>query len=709
MMDNAGIVFRSRSSRPSKYGPKRGAADKVVEASAAPSGARALDPAPVDAQGFAVPTTTASMTANGAATVPAHLGALNAAGLNGGANMWLGANDAAAPGMYSGAEKPAPVPPNGLPTGLSMDVLNSLPPNVWPAFQPNLASLPNAPDMAVNQPAAYGQTGGAEQLAAPFGLPASSLFTLGHQDLAAGQSSLPSSVASPTPTTDVLGDAAWKKPEPSANDLSLLTKPIAEGEADASARNPASVSPAHRQPEGAAPDQCQAALYHFLTSQSVANIATQQLAEFYAEHGAGRGADARPTAAGDRLIQEEAHGCTSAASMSVRVLDANGDVAHVPATEHPQNLASLYLSQTHGPPYPGAPPENAPGTPKLFPSGARGEADYDALRAQADALLRRDAVRPLLGLARDDLQRTLPFLQWGLIDRYLSSATQAGATQWTPTQGRQRQALLLLLVALATTLHLAIATAATPPASAWPFGLACYRVARGLLTPRTAEPAVEELSLEFVESLIVLDLYLYRCKQYSEASLALSRAVSACLTLSEQPVVVQPSEHALGTAIYHREMLKRYLWVVFILDRLNQVESNGHTRMLFTHTIGALEQPTLLRGIPLDGCTADEGVTPDSIRTFVSQINLAHILGEAAEQGLLSSKPTPQAPGSALHTAAILFQEKLTRWASDSPCIIHSPSLTTDLFLAAWTTPSSLNLKVLYQACLGHLQQFAVA
>ena len=706
MMDNAGIVFRSRSSRQSKYGPKRGVGDRVSDASAAP-GARPAEATPLDAQGFVVPTTTAAMAANGTAPVQASLDGLSASGLNG-PNLWLSSSDATAPGMYGEAGKAGAGTASGLPAGLAMDVLNNLPSNVWPSFPPHLQALQmNATGMSANPTPSYGAAGGTEQLASPYSLPSSSLFGLGQQELSAGASSLPSSVASPVPTSDTLADdPAWKKPESAARDLSLLTKPIAT---DSPAAPVASASPTAREPEGAG-DQCQAALDHFLTSQSVGNVATRQLTEFYAQHGPGRLTEGSPAAGGEHLLQEEAQGCTAAASMYVRVLDANGHMAHVPASEHPQSLASLYQSQAQSPPYPGAAPDSATSARMLFPPGARGEADYDALRAQADAMLSQDTVRPLLRLAKDDLQRTLPFLQWGLIERYLASATQHGVPQWTPTQARQRQALLLLLVALATTLHPAIATAAAPPTSPWPFGLACYRVARGLLTPRTAEPAVEELAQEFVESLIVLDLYLYRCKQYDEASLALSCAVRACLALSEQPVVLQPSEPTLGAAIFHREMLKRYLWVIFILDRLNQVESNGHTRMLFTQTIGALEQPALLHDIPLEGCVADEGVTPDAIRIFGSQINLAHILGEAAAQGLLASKPTPQAPGSALHTAAVLFQEKLTRWASDSPCIIHSPSHpTTDLFLAAWTTPSSLNLRVLYQACLGHLQQYALA
>lgn len=549
----------------------------------------------------------------------------------------------------------------------------------------------------------------------------SAFFPLGQQDVfAAGHTGMPQGVQLPN-TVDVDAmNQSYKLLSASTNenDLSLLTKPIASNDRDQLQSSSQSTSQPNSAMTGeSAHNDSKTALDSFFNSGSVADIATQKITDFYLQHKPKTMAPEPPEDAFMVQLPQGSNGGVAADAMCIRIINKQGGVEYIPFSSHHQDLASMYLSQEQNIEYPGGTlvnfkqtgPSGLHNPPSLFPPGRWAESDYAKLRDEAQNLVQQTASIKLLGQIKADLQHSLPFLQWNMIERYVSAIVKSGMQRWSLTQSRQRMALVLMLIAVSSTLFPAFQMQAaahqiSESASPWQFGLHCYRLARGLLAPRAIQPVEDELSLELVQSLILLSLYFTRCQQHSEAYSALVHGISSCLQFVQQPSVRQPLEANLAFTIFHREMIKRCMWVFFLLDRINQVESHGQLPTLFTDTIPPLEQPMLLHGVQIDDCRPDDGVSLDTISVFVSQINFAQLLGEAVGQGLLSSDRSALAPGGPLHTAALMFLQKLQRWESDTPCIVTS-SNPTDPTLASWTTPSSLDLKSLYQLHLAPLRQ----
>ncbi|WFD00446.1 hypothetical protein MYAM1_003195 [Malassezia yamatoensis] len=739
MMDNAGIVFRSRSSRASKNNQRREFNDNAMDLAAGPSKSsnQSSTGNVAELDSFVMPTTTAGMQPNG--ELSKSIETLDQEHWAP-PNVWLSANQANVDASSTPAKHTESMRYTSQPSGLDMNLLPNMPTNDtwindsdtnWHTFanaptanHSSTSSLPPNPSDNVH----FHSSDSHHSFAPSLDMPLSSLFAMDErgvfpQDHSNASSKVPTMPAAKSPRFD--SKVSKQRVSSKNQDMSLLTEPMTSADSMDDAQKLSSAAQAcNRSTDQPRPDHsCRAALNSFLHSNSVSNMATRHIADSLNQHPAETGMQSS-----NKPSPKSYQSCftrrTAADAMCMRAILKDGSVDYVALASYPQSLASVFQTQDPKLEHPGdtwvsssvtAAASNNSSEATLFPTGQWDENDYGKLREAGRSLLQQPHAETLLNLVKEDLHPSLPFLQWNVLEQYMLSLTKSAVLHWTPTQTRQREALILILVAVSSTLHSAIDVSSlsqnTPvAASPWLFGLQSYRLARGLLTPRSGHLVAEEATLEYVTSLILLNMYLSRCKRFAEASTSLARAVGLCLHLVHQPDVQPSSEHNLKVTVYQREMLKRCLWVLYLLDRSHQIETRGQSTMLFTDAIGTLELPVLLRGVMIDGVSTDQGVSQEDMNKFISQIKLAQLFGEFASQGFFAHESSASVPGSSFHSAALVYHSKFKHWESQTPCIQNTTDPSPmDPTNSSWTTPSTLNFQAHYKTCLEQLHRFSVS
>ncbi|WFD44510.1 hypothetical protein MPSI1_003178 [Malassezia psittaci] len=739
MMDNAGIVFRSRSSRSSKNNARRESNENPMNLSAGPSTSSNQPSAGniAELDSFVIPTTSAGVQPN-------HELNKSIEGLDQEhwtlPNVWLSANQGNVDASSAPAKHAESMRYASQHSGLDMNFLSNMHTNdTWindtdsnwhsfangpTAIHSSTSSLPPNRSENIN----FHSSDSHNSFPPSLDMPMSSMFTMDDRGVFPHDHSNASSNVPAMPTPKSAGfDSAFSKRRALSNnqDMSLLTEPMTSTESTEDAQKPSDATQASdlSADQPTLDNSCKAALDSFLHSNSVSNMATRHIADSLNQHISEPGMQSSHKPSHEQY-QPSFTRLTAADAMCMRAILKDGKVDYVALSSYPQSLAGVFHTQDPKVEYPGEtwlPSSVSTATAKnpsdatLFPTGQWDENDYGRLREAGRSLLQQPHADTLLKLVKDDLHPSLPFLQWNVLEQYMLSLTNSAVLHWTPTQTRQREALILILVAVSSTLHSAIDVSsnsqnAPVAASPWLFGLQSYRLARGLLTPRSGHLVAEEATLEYVTSLILLNVYLSRCKRFAEASTSLARAVGLCLHLVHQPDVQPSSEHNLNFTVYQREMLKRCLWVLYLLDRSHQIESRGQSTMLFTDAIGTLELPVLLREVMIDGVPTDQGVSQEDMNKFISQIKLAQLFGEFVSQGLFAQETNASAPGNPMHSAALVCHSKFKHWESETPCIQTTTDKSPmDRTHTSWTTPNTLNFRAHYETCLAQLHRFSVS
>lgn len=304
----------------------------------------------------------------------------------------------------------------------------------------------------------------------------------------------------------------------------------------------------------------------------------------------------------------------------------------------------------------------------LFLPGVFQDDDYSKLLLDARRILRHDAVPALLNRALIHVSCVYPVFQSSIINDWISHATGTDANLGnTLTQRRHRKALLLLICAIGTCIGEEVQleiNGDSVSCRAWEFGDQCYRIARGLLTPKEQFSNGDELSIEFVQAVLLMKLYLLVCDtdQFSMLlSLHLSMAAGSRL-YSEKNATMEPTQ---------RELLKRTLWAAFTLAIEGQLEHPNEQAWRFpVRAPEDLEAPAPICG------TGGNDLAPQVLHTLLSDIRLHAYVAQLLDLQLCDSTVSAGGVNANLAHAATLRDNMLT-WARDAELLrqnmIHSP------------------------------------
>lgn len=720
-MDNAGIVFRGRSSRSSKYGSRR-SVDKAPKGK--PSSSLALANDRFDKAMSALEKNVAGLGEGDSSKPTTWLS---------NANLWTGIN----------GPDTASIPVNVPPVSMSLPGQNGT-----PAGLVNAGQLPSNMDLSLVSgltqnsslwPNANGLIGGASSLLSMGAAPSSSPMSAGATSTFSpatlpDMSSAPLSAQPLSPFSSVINASGQPQNSVSSTsmaapgmqatgqDLSLLTKPL--GSADEPSPPVDSLGDT-RSPtvSGLAIfRQAKSALQSAVAATSRSNLSTRHLIDMCVSNGVASTPPSLGPSSFHLLLPTGSEEALPSDAMCIRVLDAAGDIALRPSHGYFSSPAQLSRRGDLDLELPGGTRVLAGRLNSLSEDIADlflvqsqwDESDYAKLRADSVTRLQRSPAMTLLRIALKDLSLSLPFLQTSDVETMVQRILLTSSTNmWTPLQVRQHQALLLLLCALGSTLVPAIQVAAdatSPPGAVvpWEFGHKCYRLARGLLVPRQGQLQKEEQSLVFVQCMILMHVYLQRCEEPQCAWSALSYGVLACTQLMpDEQGIMAPDAHTTQ-GISNREMVKRCVWVLFMLEILDRLD-NGHIgqRSLQSDAPLVLEAPVMLNMLSLGDGHMDKLVTPEAFSRFVSQTELCQIFASMVKWGLHdSTKPVSAEARSVCDSLKLQLQA----WEAQTPCTDRSvPSgCAAGLSGNNWLAAKSLNCLPIYETCALHLARFAM-
>jgi len=397
----------------------------------------------------------------------------------------------------------------------------------------------------------------------------------------------------------------------------------------------------------------------------------------------------------------------------IRVLNSLGDLDYRPQHNYFSSLPDLYKKSIGMTDFPGTMQYDAQQVGamvpfELFPLQQHWqESDFETLKNQSQTLLKKMPTLTLIRLALKDLCFSLPFLQWNEIESYVSVFTLFSMTvTWPPIQIRQRQSLLLLLCALGSSLVPAVNVATqvagtTQAALPWELGLKCFSLARGLLCPKEGQLQEVEKTLEFIQCMILMNIFMVRCqdKQSAWSPLAHGDAVASHF-LSSTP---SPSNATADMSHFfvEREMLKRCVWMLFMLEIITRVEKTAvQNQFLWTGFSFKLEQPISLAGLNSPCGPADVCVTQETLGRFTSQTELCQIMESVLLLRLHEPMPRTEEVNEVIRT----LQLELSKWVSHTPCLLPTGAAsTTPLLNQSWQLPSVIPFPALYEACSFYL------
>lgn len=502
-------------------------------------------------------------------------------------------------------------------------------------------------------------------------------------------------------------------------DLSLLTKPMALGlEKNASSSDSISIS----SPMG---NSCNKHVENVKTKITdpknlamLAELSTRPLLDY--QNANGITSSSVPTPSNPTSVFMASPSSDHGSEQDVRcirVLDSHGDLDYRSQYTYLSSLSDLYKKSFGVVEFPGGTSYDAQqsgvnGDFELFPLSQQWqESDYDSLKSQSLTLLKKLPVLTLIRLAVKDLSHSLPFLQWNDIESYVSVFTLSSmSATWSSVQVRQRHSLLLLLCALGSSLTPAVnvSTHLGAPALAalpWELGVKCFQLARGMLCPMSEQFQEEEKSLELIQCMILMNIFMTRCQDKQSVWSPLAHGDSVALHLLSK--ASPPSTNMeMSHFFVEREMLKRCIWMLFMLEILARVEKDSvQTRSLWTEFPFKLEEPVSLAGLSTSGGAADACISQDTLERFKSQTQLCQIMVSV----LLLRLHKPVTRTEEVNEVVRALQRELSKWISHTPCLLRTGASTTTTPLAeTWQPPSVIPFPALYEACSFYLARAVV-
>lgn len=344
----------------------------------------------------------------------------------------------------------------------------------------------------------------------------------------------------------------------------------------------------------------------------------------------------------------------------------------------------------------------------LFPSQERywHDSDYFKLNCEASALLQVPAALILIRTAIEDLDHSLPFFQAFEIENYVSNLISSHTCPWTPVQMRQRMSILLLLCALGSSLTLSVNVLekddSVRTALPWEFGFRCYQLARGLLSPAQKTPGSDEMTMETLQCMILMHMYMNRCGDRAGSWSPLTHGNIIANHILKLLKVHQ--EGLLPTqSMLQWEMIKRCIWVLYIQEVTNRIEGSMILpQCIWTHTPLSMEMPVHLHGIFSPHGPVDELFSSQTINRFIFHIELCHIFVRILQINLDDNVNVSQNLRKAASIRAQLLQ-----WDAHTPCMVPVGEDTTNSQKQTfkWTGSRALDGSSVYLACANLLSR----
>lgn len=503
------------------------------------------------------------------------------------------------------------------------------------------------------------------------------------------------------------GTFAFSSP---GQDLSLLTKPVNVQETSMKHESSAPTSPAS--PSTPSFTQAKAAVRETRSSSITTDFSTKQLLDFCLSHDMNKSSLLPHRSASVSSVSGVELG-NSEDILCICILDPSGSVAYRAKNSYYPTLEALYHAETHEIELPGgshmlASSTNKSGTkemPDMFPLHSRSweGSDYFKLGCEASSLLKVSAVNTLIHTAMNDLETFLPFIQPYEIEECVTNLVKArSASSWSPLQVRQKTSLLLLLCALGSSLRLSVSVPMDSKrnhstALPWEFGHRCFLLARGLLCPRQLKLQSEEMTMEFIQCMILVHMYMIRCND-REASWSPLAYGGMALKHACQTMHINQSDVLFTQSMLRWEMTKRCMWVLYIQEATSRIEGYlVSPRCLWTYAPLSIELPVYLHGIFTPEGRADDAITSECMNRFNSQIELCQIFVRALQMKLHENAPVSQEQKN----AAISLQNQLTEWALKTPCLAHvtAESDTPALPSKKWAGSEALDSSNVYVLC----------
>ncbi|PWN47163.1 hypothetical protein IE53DRAFT_371684 [Violaceomyces palustris] len=316
----------------------------------------------------------------------------------------------------------------------------------------------------------------------------------------------------------------------------------------------------------------------------------------------------------------------------------------------------------------------------FWPQTVQMESEYDFLRAKANRILAHEAVPLLLGQYFDWHHNVHPFFQQSKVRIHLACLRdEQQGHGWSPMQVRQRQALLLALCAMASCtsegLPLHHLGGVNGHARLWEFGLGCFLLSRALIAPRAALPENDECTLEFVQTLAIMAIYLANEPSRDNSWKAIKAAWWAGCKLGGQHTkdAKSSSEETLSQDEVDSEMLKRAMWMVYQMEKMARLVRRNQIDWAFIDDSEVtMDFPNLLPGANSANDPPGMYTSEESLAAFISEIKINVIMSRILKSPLCSPLPEEPPPGNLTGRlpgpsgTAVAFEQKLRLlWAAE--------------------------------------------
>ena len=495
-------------------------------------------------------------------------------------------------------------------------------------------------------------------------------------------------------------------------DLSLLTKPISLQE-QAPSNDSGSLNNLLGYFEPPNFDETKFSVQEILTSSLVTDLSTRKMLEFCTAHDMGKVTPLPPRITTIAPPTQAELGDVDDI-LCLCVLDNSGNVVYRLKKDYYSSLQKLYNDPTQMLELPGGihvPMQTGKDDllelKNLFPSHDRfwHDSDYFRLKCEASTLLQNPAALTLIRTALKDLEQSLPFFQAFEIEEYVSQLIplQSMCT-WTPIQVRQRTSLLLLLSALGSSLTMSVCLSLDSQgkigtALPWEFGYRCYQLARGLLCPAQKALAPTEMTMEMLQCLILINMYMNRCGDRNGSWLPLTYGNFVVKHILKMLKLHQ--EESLPTqSMLQWEMLKRCICIFFMLEVISRI--NGYMilpQCIWTCSPLSMEMPVYLHGIFSPHGRVDDVFSSHTFSRFIFHIELCQIFVRIVQ---LKLDDTIDLKQNLAKVASV--RDQLTQWMMHSPCLQRSMG-GSQLHSGKWTGSEALDGTSVFLACTYLLNQ----
>ncbi|WFD34551.1 hypothetical protein MCUN1_001392 [Malassezia cuniculi] len=362
-------------------------------------------------------------------------------------------------------------------------------------------------------------------------------------------------------------------------------------------------------------------------------------------------------------------------SVCVRVLDNTGTVKFIPAHRYTKSTwnesyqhrmiefpghKSLSLRQLDDL----AHDHHSPFLPGVFTDD-----DYNKLLQDACRMIRHESFSFLLERSMDRVFGVYPVFQKDTLQTWYRKAKESESSiSKSLSQRRHRKALLLLFGAIGSCIGEEIKLdigGESIPVRAWEFGDQCYRIARGLLTPKHQFTNGDELSLEYVQAVLLMHVYLVVTDvDHMGMLFTLHHSMASGTRMW--------SEHGSTMETVERELLKRSLWATFTLAIGGQLEHIHDQSWQFPmRAPEGLEAPS-----PLHGANGDD-LSPEMLSTLLSDIRLHAYMAQLLDQRLYQGGASMNDIGT-MRNLAIMMRDNLFAWTREAEMIrqryVNSPT-----------------------------------